>query len=230
MAVQLDWSAQLSRACKTAHSKCETLLKPIMEEVRALSETNLGRCDACGLSKPIYSVAAMIARSPTLGTKDDFLVCLMVLQQTVWVYSDHEKKVADLQFLWNASRSEPLGESPNPLESLALLDKVLAMESHSPPPFTGEYRVVSPRRNPAVSPHSPRSDPIPRPSSRAKSARSRASSGGSFCIPEGHNSPDDDVPSRKTPSRMAKFLSMVERNPESNSKSGGSTELIDLLF
>jgi len=70
-----------------------------MAEVRALSETGLGQYDACGLSKPIYSVAALIARSPKLGTKDGFLVCLGVLQQTRWVYSDHEKKVADLRFL-----------------------------------------------------------------------------------------------------------------------------------
>ena len=230
MAVQLDWSARLSQACKTAHSKCETLLKPIMGEVRALSETSLGRYDTCGLSKPIYSVAALIARSPTLGTKDDFLVCLKVLQQTVWVYSDHEKKVVDLRFLWNVSRGESLDESANSPESPSLLDKIFAMEPYSPPSFTGEYRVVSPKHRPASSPHPPPFNPIPRPSSGAKSARSRASSGGSFCIPEGHNSPDDDVPSRKTPSRMARFLSMMERNPESSSKSGNSTELIDLIF
>jgi len=208
MAVQLDWFARLSQACKTVHFKCGTLLGPIMDEVRALSETSLGRYDACGLSKPIYSVAALIARSPALGTKDDFLVCLRVIQRMLWVYSEHEKQVADLRFLWNVSRDEPLED---------------------PWKFTESWPPTLPRRRPISSPHPPPSNPIPRPSSGAKSARSRASSGRSVCIPEGHNSPDDDVSSRKSPRRMARFLSKVERNTESGSKSGKGTELIDLF-
>ena len=83
-----------------------------MEEVRALSKTSIGEYDACGLSKPIYSVAATIARSQIFRAKEDFLVCLEVLQQTRWVYSDHEKRVADLRFLWNESRGISLDELP----------------------------------------------------------------------------------------------------------------------
>lgn len=110
MAAQPDKSAQLFWACDTAHSKCNALVETIMGELKALHKTTLWQYDACGLSKPVYSVAALIARSPKLGTKGDFLVCLEVLQQTRWVYSDHEKRVADLQFLWNVSRAEQLDE------------------------------------------------------------------------------------------------------------------------
>ena len=189
MAIQPERSAQLFRACNTAHSKCRARLGTIIGELKALSGTSLGQYDACGLSKPIYSVAALIARSPKVGTKEDFLVCLKVLQQTRWVYSDHEKKVADLRFLWNVSRDgsldEPL-ESPSSPSSLNLFD---ALRRHPPPPF----------------------NPILRSSTPAKSTRSRGSSGGSLCISEGHNSPDDDVPSRKSPTRLARVLAILEK-------------------
>jgi len=200
MAINPEGSARLSRACNTAHFKCSTLLKPIMEEVRALSETSLGQYDACGLSKPIYSAAALIARSQKLGTKDDFLVCLKVLQQTRWVYSDHEKKVADLRFLWNVSRDESLDGPPKPPERAKLEDMIIplsplcsfdALPLYPPIPYPSMLSMY----NPSPSPFSP----ILRSWSPAKSARSRGSSGGSFCISEGHNSSDDDVPSRKSP-------------------------------
>ena len=221
MAILPERSARLFRACNTAHSKCRTLLSPIMEEVRGLSKSRLGQYDACGLSKPIYSVAALIARSPTLGTKDDFLVCLKVLQQTRWVYSDHEKKVADLRFLWNVSRDESLDEPPKPTESPSLLYNFYAM----PYPQPIGYPTMLPMYSPPTSPYSPPTfcvspaplSPIFRPSSPAKSARSRGgSSGGSFCISAGHNSPDDDVPSRKSPSRLARVLLKLERKDSSN--------------
>lgn len=214
MAINPERSARLSRACNTAHSKCRTLLKPIMEEVRALSKTSLGQYDACGLSRPIYSVAALIARSPTLGKKDDFLVCLKVLQQTRWVYSDHEKKVADLRFLWNVSRDESLD---GPLKSPESSSPPYNFYPGSPyPPPTGNLSML-PMHSPPNSPPptSPPLSPIFRPSSPVKSARSRGSSGGSCCISEGHNSPDDDVPSRKSPSRFARFLSKLEKRPTS---------------
>jgi len=211
MAVYPGRSSRLFRACNTAHSKCRTLLKPIMAEVRALSETGLGQYDACGLSKPIYSVAALIARSPKLGTKDDFLVCLKVLQQTRWVYSDHEKRVADLRFLWNVSRDESLDEPPE----LPGRVKPEGATTYLPPP--GNLDFISPYPLPAYNPSD--SPPLPSPPSppfspifRSSSpARSRGSSGGSFCTPEGHNSPDDDVPSRKSPSRLASILSKWEK-------------------
>ena len=110
MAIQPEKSVQLFWACDIAHSKCKVLVETIMGELKALHKTTLWQYDACGLSKPVYSVAALIARSPKLGTKGDFLVCLEVLQQTRWVYSDHEKRVTDLRFLWNVSRDEPLDE------------------------------------------------------------------------------------------------------------------------
>ena len=218
MAVQLERPTRLLRACATAHYKCQKLLKPIMEEVRALSTTDLGQYDACGLSKPIYSVAALIARSPTPGDKVDFHVCLEVLRQTRWAYSDHEKRVADLRFLWNASRSESRGEpsetsfgpilrSPSPTKSA---------RSQGSSGRVSSDRVSSSRAS------SSRVSSGPMSSGRVSSDRvstGRVSSGRvssvrgssgvssmSFCIPEGHNSPDDDGPSRKTPSRLAKVL------------------------
>ena len=189
MASQSDGSAQVSRICDSAHSKCRILLKPIMEEIRALSETSLGQYDACGISKPIYSVAALIARSPTLGTTADFLVCLKVLQQTRWVYSDHEKKVADLRFLWNVSRDESL-DGAQISRHFQFLDELYDAYSSS--------NHANPTRS--------------RGSSPARSARSRVSSEGSFCILEGHNSPNEDVPSRKSPRRLADVLSKWEEH------------------
>ena len=183
-----------------------------MEVVRALSTTDLGQYDACDLSKPIYSVAALIARSPRPGDKADFHVCLAVLQQTRWVYSDHEKKVADLRFLWNASRREsqdkpseipfgPIPRSPSPAKStrsqgsseqvssdLVSSDLVSSVVSSS---RVSSGRVSSSRVS----------------SGRLSSVRgSSGVSSRSFCIPEGHNSPDDDGPSRKSPSRLARVL------------------------
>ena len=199
MAVQLDGSARLSQACNTAHSKCRVLLKPIMEEVRALGKTNLGQYDACGLSKPIYSVAALVARSPPLGTRADFLVCLKVLQQTRWVYSDHVDKVADLRLLWSVSRDELLHE-PSGSQSLSPLDNV-----SSSSPVSSIFQSPSPTR-------SARSRGSAGPESlSSQELSSMTSGGGSFCIPEGHNSPDDDVPSRKSPSRLAGVLSKWRR-------------------
>lgn len=202
MAIQSERSAQLFRACNTAHSKCRALLGTIIEELKALSRTNLGQYDACGLSEPIYSVAAMIARSPKVGTKEDFLVCLKVLQQTRWVYSDHEKKVADLRFLWNVSRDEPLDGPPESPESTS-----------SPDPFDAfllrGYSDIPPAYGPPGTPPSPPNfSPIFLSSSPAKSARSRGSSGGSFWISEGQNSPDDDVPGRKSPTKLARVLAI----------------------
>jgi len=188
-----------------------------MEEVRTLGETGLGQYDACGLSKPIYSVAALIARSQKLGTKDDFLVCLKVLQQTRWVYSDHEKKVADLRFLWNVSRDESLDEPPKPPERAKFEDVTIplsplynfdAFPLHLPP-------IVFPTNLSMYNPPPPPFSPILRSWSPAKSSRSRGSSGSSFCISEGQNSPDDDVPSRKSPSRLARPRSRLKRHPSS---------------
>ena len=213
MAIHPERSTRLSRACNTAHSKCKALLNPIMKEVRALSKTSLGAYDACSLSKPIYSVAALIARSPKLGTKDDFLVCLKVLQQTRWVYSDHAKKVADLRFLWNMSRDEWLDESPEhqthlPYSSDAILP-------YSPPTSHTIRPPVSGPSNSPLFPPSPPFNIIVRSSGSVRSVRSRGSSGGSCCISEGHNSPDDDVPSRKSPSRQVRFLSRLEKGQTS---------------
>jgi len=203
MAIQPERSTQLSRACNATHSKCRALLGTIIRELKEFSRTSLGQYDACGLSKPIYSVAAFIARSPNVGTKEDFLVCLKALQQTRWVYSDHETKVADLRFLWNASRDEPLGEPPESLESPT-----------SPDTFEDFLLRLQPRTPPSPPPFSPTFR-----SSTTKSARSRGSSGGSFCISEGHNSPDDDVPSRKSPNKLARVLAILEKkNPGSRRK------------
>lgn len=200
MTIQPERSAQLFRACNTTHSKCRALLGTTIGELKALSRTSLGKYDACGLSKPIYSVAAFIARSPNVGKKEDFLVCLKALQQTRWVYSDHEKKVADLRFLWNVSRNEPLGEPP---------------EFSEPPSPPDTFEVFLPRLQPRTPPSPPPFSPIFR-SSTAKSARSRGSSGGSFCISEGHNSPDDDVPSRKSPTKLARVLAILEKENSEN--------------
>jgi len=195
MAVQFEVSARLCRACNTAHSKCRMLLKPTMEEVRALGKTGFGPYDARDLSKPIYSVAALIARSPPIGTREDFLVCLRVLQQTRWVYSGHEEKVADLRLLWTVSRDESLLEPPGS-QSLSPLYSTSPSSS-----FSHIFRSPSPTRS-ARSRGS--SGPV------SLSSRELSSTTGSFCIPEGHNSPDDDVPSRKSPSRLAGVLSKLK--------------------
>jgi hypothetical protein len=205
MAIQPERSLQLFRACNTAHSKCRALLGTVIADLKALSGTSLGQYDTCGLSKPIYSVAAFIARSPKVGTKGDFLVCLNVLQQTRWVYSDHEKKVADLRFLWNASREEPLDEPPESPEPPSSPDILALLRGYTAPP---PNFVPSPPFSPTFLPSTP-----------AKSARSRGSSGGSFCISEGHNSPEDDVPSRKSPTKLARVLAILEKkNPSSRRK------------
>lgn len=93
MAIQSERFAQLFRTCNTTHSKCRELLGTIIGGLKVLNRTSLGKHDASGLSKPIYSIAAFIARSPNIGTKEDFLVCLKALQQARWVYSDHEKRL-----------------------------------------------------------------------------------------------------------------------------------------
>jgi hypothetical protein len=205
MAIHPERSARLSRACNTAHSKCKALLSPIMKEVRALSRSGLWEYDACGLSKPIYSVAALIARSPNLGTMGDFLVCLKVLQQTRWVYSDHEKKVADLRFLWNVSRDKLLDEPSKP-QKRSLRGSYPISQGSPPTGYTSRPPMTASPPSP-----SPPFSPVFRPSSPVKSVRSRGSSGNSCCISEGHNSPDDDGPSRKSPSRLARFLSRLEK-------------------
>ena len=194
MAIQSERSAQLFRTCNTTHSECRELLGTIIGELKVLNRTSLGKHDASGLSKPIYSIAAFIARSPNIGTKEDFLVCLKALQQTRWVYSDHEKKAADLRFLWDVSRDEPSGEPP---------------EFSKSPPSPNTFEAFLPRLKHRTPPSLPFS-PIFR-SSTAKSARSRGSSGGSFCISERYNSPDDDVPSRKSPTKLARVLAILEK-------------------
>ena len=211
MVIQPERSAQLFQVCNTAHSKCKTLLGTIIGELKALSRTSLGQYDACGLSKPIYSVAAFIARSPKVGTKEDFLVCLKVLQQTRWVYSDHEKKVADLRFLWNVSRDEPLDEPPESPESPSSSDLFDAFLLR---PYSGiMLPVYSP---PGTPPSPPPFGPILLSSTPAESARSRGSSGGSLCTSEEHNSPEGDVPSRKSPTKLASVLAIPEKkNPGS---------------
>lgn len=208
MGVQPERITRLARACTTAHSKCRALFKPVMEEIRALSKTNLGRYDACGLSGAIYSFAALVARSPRVGTKDDFLVCLKVLQQTRWVFSDNEKRVTDLRFLWNVSRGEHADETLGSPQSRSVFESF--MQSQQVVRHTG----ASPGRTPPGTPPSPPFDPFGplfRSPSPVKSVRSRGSSGGSFCISEGHNSPDDDFPSRKSPTSLAKVLARREK-------------------
>jgi hypothetical protein len=200
MAIQLERSDQLFRACNTAHSKCQALSGTIIGELKVLSRSSLGQYDACGLSKPVYSVAALIARSPKVGTKVDFLVCLKVLQQTRWVYSDHEKKVADLRFLWNVSRHESLDEPPESPESLSSPDL---------------FEAFPPRLQPCIPLSPPPLSPIFRPSTSVKYVRSRGSSGGSFYISEGHNSPDDDAPSRRSLTKLARVLAILGRKDPS---------------
>ena len=195
MAIQPDKSAQLFWACSTAHSKCKAVIETITGELKALHKTTLWQYDACGLSKPVYSVAALIARSPKLGTREDFLVCLEVLQKTRWVYSDHEKNVADLRFLWNVSRDESLDEPLESPESLSppdgfdasLLRQQPLGRSDMPPTYGVPDAPLSP---------SPPFSPIFRQSSPVQSG-----SVDSFYTSEGDDSLGDGVPA------------MPEKNP-----------------